>query len=58
MQEGYVFSDTIAGNIGVSDDRPDMERVRRATRIANIDTFIDAACPWATTPRSAPTDTD
>lgn len=41
MQEGYVFSDTIAGNIGVSDERPDMERVRRATRIANIDTFID-----------------
>ena len=40
MQEGY-FSDTIAGNIGVSDERPDMERVRRATRIANIDTFID-----------------
>lgn len=42
MQEGYIFSDTIAGNIGVSDERPDMERVRRATRIANIDTFIDA----------------
>lgn len=41
MQEGYVFSDTIAGNIGVSDERPDMERVRCATRIANIDTFID-----------------
>ena len=41
MQEGYIFSDTIAGNIGLSDERPDMERVRRATRIANIDTFID-----------------
>ena len=41
MQEEYIFSDTIAGNIGVSDERPDMERVRRATRIANIDTFID-----------------
>lgn len=41
MQEGYIFSDTIAGNIDVSDERPDMERVRRATRIANIDTFID-----------------
>ena len=41
MQEGYIFSDTIAGNIGVSDERPDMERVRGATRIANIDTFID-----------------
>lgn len=40
MQEGYVFSDTIAGNIGVADERPDMERVRRAAAIANIDTFI------------------
>lgn len=38
---GIHLSDTIAGNIGVSDERPDMERVRRATRIANIDTFID-----------------
>lgn len=42
MQEGYVFSDTIANNIGVSDERPDMERVRRATEIANIDGFVDA----------------
>ena len=41
MQEGYIFSDTIAGNIGVSDEQPDMERVRRAAQIANIDTFID-----------------
>ncbi len=41
MQEGYVFSDTIANNIGVSDERPDMERVRRAAAIANIDSSID-----------------
>lgn len=41
MQEGYVFSDTIAGNIGVSDESPDIERVRCAAHIANIDTFID-----------------
>ncbi len=41
MQEGYIFSDTIAGNISVSDDTPDMQRVRRAAAIANIDTFID-----------------
>ncbi|MCM1301249.1 MAG: peptidase domain-containing ABC transporter [Bacteroides cellulosilyticus] len=41
MQEGYVFSDTIANNIGVSDERPDMERVRCAAAIANIDSFID-----------------
>ena len=41
MQEGYIFSDTIANNIGVSEERPDMERVRRAAAIANIDSFID-----------------
>ena len=41
MQEGYVFSDTIANNIGVSDEIPDMDRVRTATSIANIDSFID-----------------
>lgn len=42
MQEGYVFSDTIANNIGVTDEVPDMRRVRRAAEIANIDTFIDS----------------
>lgn len=41
MQEGYVFSDTIINNIGVSDECPDIVRVRRAAEIANIDTFID-----------------
>ena len=41
MQEGYIFSDSIAGNIGVSDEHPDMGRVRQATRIASIDTFIN-----------------
>lgn len=34
MQEGYIFSDTIAGNIGVSDDMPDMSRVREAAEVA------------------------
>ncbi len=41
MQEGFIFSDTIANNIGVSDERPNMERVRYASEIANIDEFID-----------------
>ena len=41
MQEGYVFSDTIADNIGVSDEIPDMKRVRQAAEIANIDTFVE-----------------
>lgn len=41
MQEGYVFSDTIANNIGISDGIPDRKRVRQAAKIANIDSFID-----------------
>ncbi|CDN32716.1 ABC transporter ATP-binding protein [Mucinivorans hirudinis] len=41
MQEGFIFSDTIANNIGVSDELPNMERVRCATKIANIEEFVD-----------------
>ena len=41
MQEGFIFSDTIADNIGVSDESPDMERVRKAVETANIGDFID-----------------
>lgn len=36
MQEGYLFSDTIANNIAISDDNPDLERIRYAAKIANI----------------------
>lgn len=42
MQEGYIFSDTIANNIGVSDTTPDMARVIEAARIAHIEDFIDS----------------
>ncbi len=42
MQESFVFSDTIANNIAVSDEIPDMERVRRAVEVANIGSFIDS----------------
>jgi len=41
MQEGYVFSDTIANNIGVSDERPDMKRIRQAVEVANIGEWIE-----------------
>lgn len=41
MQEGFIFSDSIARNIGVSDEKPDMERVRQSARIANIEKFIE-----------------
>ena len=42
MQEGYLFSDTIARNIAISDDEPDIERIRHAARVANIADYIEA----------------
>lgn len=41
MQEGYIFSDTIARNIAASDDNPDLERVRHAAQVANIADHIE-----------------
>lgn len=41
MQEGYLFSDTIARNIAISDDEPDIERIRHAARVANIADYIE-----------------
>ena len=41
MQEGFIFSDTIENNIGVSDEVPDLERVKKAVKTANIDDFIN-----------------
>ena len=42
MQEGYLFSDTIARNIAISDDEPDIKRIRHAARVANIADYIEA----------------
>ncbi len=42
MQEGYIFSDTIAGNIGLIDETPDRDKIDRATETANIKEFIDS----------------
>lgn len=42
MQEGYLFSDTIARNIAISDDKPDIERIRYAARVANIAEDIES----------------
>ena len=42
MQEGYVFNDTIAGNIAVGQDRIDQERLITAARIANILEYIQS----------------
>ncbi|WP_421803527.1 peptidase domain-containing ABC transporter [Flagellimonas sp.] len=44
MQEGYIFSDTIARNITESDSEGliDKEKLLRAVRIANIESFIES----------------
>ena len=41
MQEGYIFSNTIAENIGLCDETPDMARVRQAAEVANIRDWIE-----------------
>ena len=41
MQEGFIFSDTIARNIAVADEHIDVERLQKAVEVANIADFID-----------------
>ncbi len=41
MQDGYIFSDTIAGNIALQDEITDNEKLKRAAKVANIDEFIE-----------------
>ena len=41
MQDGFIFSDTIANNIAESDDKVKEEQLRKAAKIANLDGFID-----------------
>lgn len=40
MQDGYIFSESIAKNIATSDNNIDVSRLRNAANIANIDDFI------------------
>ncbi len=44
MQDGFIFSDTIAKNIAISDDMIDLERLAYAVEVANLNEFIDK-CP-------------
>jgi ATP-binding cassette subfamily B protein len=41
MQEGFIFNDTIAGNVAVSDDVIDKARLKQAVEVANIREFIE-----------------
>ena len=41
MQDGFIFSDTIAENIAVGEEQIDIERLYVAAQIANIHEFIE-----------------
>ena len=41
MQDGFIFSDTIARNIAVGQDYIDIDRLYHAVRVANIFEFIE-----------------
>lgn len=41
MQDGFIFSDTIARNIAVGDEYPDMNKLLHAIKVANINDFIE-----------------
>jgi len=41
MQDGFIFSDTIAKNIAVGDEYPDMDKLLNAIKVANINDFIE-----------------
>jgi ATP-binding cassette subfamily B protein len=42
MQEGYIFSDTIAANIAPGNDEIDLEKLRYAVFVANLESFIES----------------
>jgi len=42
MQDGFIFSDTIANNIAIGNDEPDKDRLSYAVRMANIQEFIES----------------
>lgn len=41
MQDGYIFSDNIGRNIAIDGNAIDMEQLLYATRVANIDEFVE-----------------
>ena len=42
LQDGFLFSDTIAQNIAESEGTPDLDKVREAARKSDIDDFIQS----------------
>jgi ATP-binding cassette, subfamily B, bacterial len=42
MQEGFIFTDTIAKNIALGDEMIDKKRLLQAVKVANINSYIDS----------------
>lgn len=42
MQDGFIFSDTVANNIAVGEDHPDREKLFNAVKMANILDYIQS----------------
>jgi len=41
MQDGFIFADTVAANIAVGDEDPDLHKLHHAIKVANISDFIE-----------------
>ncbi len=42
LQDGFIFSDTIANNITVKDEYPDLRKLEHAIHVANLQEFVDS----------------
>lgn len=42
MQDGFIFSDSIAQNIAIGEEVPDLEKLEHAVEVANIREFIES----------------
>nr|WP_199158504.1 peptidase domain-containing ABC transporter [Pedobacter sp. ASV2] len=42
MQDGFIFSDSIAKNIAVGDEYPNMAKLKHAINVANINDFVES----------------
>ncbi|GGF44441.1 ABC transporter ATP-binding protein [Echinicola rosea] len=41
MQDGYIFSDTVSGNIVLDKEEFDLDRLRHATKVSNATEFVE-----------------
>lgn len=42
MQDGYIFSDTVARNVATDDENIDSQKLKQATELANIQEYVDS----------------